>query len=65
MITGVRSGTGLGNYWIGNCSGWLYCQPTKIGQMTEPTMERMVVIMEKLEAKMISKLDVFQENVDG
>jgi hypothetical protein len=41
LTVGVRSG------WIGDCSGWLYHQPTKIEQM----MEHLVAFVEKIDAK--------------
>jgi hypothetical protein len=56
VTTGVRSGIGL-SYWTEDCNGWLYYKLTKIKQMTEPTMECLLAIMEKFEAK----LDAHQE----
>jgi hypothetical protein len=47
------------------CSGWLYHQPTKMEQMTERVMERLLVIREKLVAKMMAKLDAYQEKMDA
>jgi hypothetical protein len=31
-----------------DCSGWLYRQPTKIEQTTEPMMDREVALMEEI-----------------
>jgi DNA repair exonuclease SbcCD ATPase subunit len=53
----------LTNYWIEHCNGWLYHQLTKMEQMTEPVMERLLAIMEKLVAKMMADLDAYQEKM--
>jgi hypothetical protein len=48
MTICVRSG------WIGDCSGWLYRQATKMEQMMEhlvATIEKMETNQERMEAK--------------
>jgi hypothetical protein len=58
---GIRSGIELIVYSIEDCSGWFYCQPIKMEQITEPMMVRLLDIMEKFVAKMMTKLDAYQE----
>jgi hypothetical protein len=45
---------------IEECSGWLYRQPAKMEQMTEPMMERLLAIMADIKSNqewMIAKMD--------
>jgi hypothetical protein len=35
-------------YWIEDCNGCLYRQPSKVEQITEPMMEGLMAIVEKV-----------------
>jgi hypothetical protein len=61
LITGVRSGIGLIDHWIEDCSGLLYRQPVDMEQITETMTERLLDIMKIFEAKLMAKLDTYQE----
>jgi hypothetical protein len=59
MTTGVRSGTGLTgligfNCWTEDSSRQLYCQPTKMEQMTEQMMEHLLAKIAAMQEKVVS-----------
>jgi hypothetical protein len=43
----------------------MYRQPKKIKDMPEPIMERLLGIMEKVEAEMMAKLDACREKMQA
>jgi hypothetical protein len=53
VTTGIRSG------WIGDCSGWLYRQPTKIEQL----LDRVVVVNQENVDAILKEIKTSQERM--
>jgi outer membrane murein-binding lipoprotein Lpp len=66
MTTVVKSGPGLINYWIANCSRELYHHITKMEQMLEHVMELLNAMQERMETQIRSLASqVYQAKIEA